>query len=29
MPTGEIATTAIKQWVDEVSQLTKPDAIVY
>jgi phosphoenolpyruvate carboxykinase (GTP) len=27
MPT--IATTAIRQWVDEVSKLTRPDSIVY
>src|SRR5687767_14622090 len=29
MPTRTIATTAIRQWVDEISQLTRPDSVVY
>jgi phosphoenolpyruvate carboxykinase (GTP) len=29
MPTRGIAATAIRQWVDEISHLTKPDSVVY
>jgi phosphoenolpyruvate carboxykinase (GTP) len=29
MPTRAPATTAVRQWVDEISKLARPDAIVY